>query len=234
MHIQSTRKPAVHVAVVRGDQRLKDPALDRLVRSPAAEAAVEDDVFQDAMKRIGAGGSLAAAHLAGFSKTEGLWRSDASAFDSLRLGGAQQVVGLSGLPSLGHDDAEKEALTQIRKMGADLLKDQLKGEGYGLHVDAVTTLWQGVGAIRKWNEQGLSWESSELSGKALAGGLKVASECFPNIPLIKTASDSAGLIVMVFGIVAGAVTETQAPNAVKTDRFLIAFEKPPQGEDISP
>ena len=84
---------------------------------------------------------------------------------------------------------------------------------YGASIDAL-------------NEQGLTWESAELTGKTFAGGLKVASGFFPDVPYLKTASGVASLVVMVFGVFADSVQDMEFDEKRDVDKLLIAFCRP--------
>jgi len=231
MRIPST-KPAVHVAIVKADQEIPDPTLSELVKSNTPVGAVDDEVMAISRKLLEqqAQPSAAQAFLtgdhSGFFSASGMCRVGPDAFDRQRFGGHKAIVPPLNMQGLGLADGEDEALKLVAEMGTKALKDLAKEQGYGLHVGGITTLWQGANAVRTWNEQGLTWESAELAGKTLSGGLSLASGLFPGAPYLKTASNVAQLLVMAVGIVSETVQDEGFDAKQDVDKMLIAFSRP--------
>jgi len=71
-----------------------------------------------------------------------------------------------------------------------------------------------------------AWESAELAGKTLSGGLSLASGLFPGAPYLKTASNVAQLLVMAVGIVSETVEDEGFDAKQDVDKMLIAFSRP--------
>lgn len=231
MRIES-KIPTVHVAVVKADQEIPNSTLNELVKSNTPIGAVDDEVVtisRELMKQQGQPSTAQAifdGDFANFSSDHGFWRVGQNAFDQQRFGGQKGIVPPSNMQVFGLKDDEHEAMKMIAAMGGKALKDIAKGQGYGLHVGGVTTLWHGANAVKTWNEQGLSWESTELAGETFSGGLNLASGLFPGAPYLKTASNVAQLVVMVLGVVSENVPDRGFDQKRDVDKMLVAFSRP--------
>ena len=231
MRIKST-KPTAHVAIVKAAQEVPDPTLNALVKSNKPVGAVDDEVMTISRRLMEQQGQRSAAqaildgNFAGLSRDQSLWRVAQDSFDHQRFGGQGGIIQPTKIPMLGLKSDEHEALKTVAEMGTKALKGYAKKHGYGLHVGGVTTLWHGAKAAQTWSEQGLTWESAELSGKTFAGVLKAASGLFPDVPYLKTASDFSKLVVMIFGVVADGVQASELTDEQGVDKMLIALSRP--------